>query len=110
MAVIFAVAARLSGAGVIDVEGQSEKVREMAACMVMQDHVRAQLGPAGSADFHDCGRGPVVAKISNNAYRVSGFVDSDNGLGGLTRTDYVGVSRFSPGKEWRVQLESIESR
>lgn len=80
---------------------------EGVAYLMSQNFVKDRLKSPASAKFPSrFDDDVVIASLGSERYRVSAWVDSQNGFGAMIRTAYVAVVRYTGNNNWR--LESLE--
>ena len=86
-------------------------LQRSSACKAAEDFVERQLVSPGTAKHQSCGARTVSAPVfsSGTTWTVSGYVDSQNRLGGVIRSNYVAVME-DEGKEWRLVDLSVNER
>ena len=91
----------------VDRDGKStSRGGESSARYMVEQFVKDKLKAPATAKFPSWGDRADVTDIGNFRYRVSGYVDSQNGFGAMIRTHYVAVVRDKGGRNW--SLESLD--
>lgn len=89
--------------------GQMQKDDKIAAWTMAQGFIEERLKSPGTADWGSLSQNPLeqVTQISNDTYKVHGWVDSQNSFGAMSRINFTLTIKNVHGDKWELVGEPL---